>query len=256
MAICTNDELFPFLGISAPTAQQTVLMNLLRPMAEDAVRQEVGYSIEQATYTHFLPNNSTTVGRELGVDVLNDRVVFEYEGETPDLFLMERPVRSITSIYEDRAAYGGQGGSDFAASTLLTSGTDYYLDYVVSGISWSGNVRRINAGWSPRERTIKVTYVAGVTAAELAGTSVVRGPNGNGVTTLKRAALVAAAIAWKEPQASIQGSGAGAGPVTSERLADYSVTYAANHVTNLFGFKMMLPQQVKDMLSDFKRRTI
>lgn len=254
MAICTNDEVFSLLGISAPTAAQSSLLTLLRPMAEDAVRNEVGYSIEQATYTHLLPNHSDSLGELTGVDVLNDRVVFKHDGEVRELFTPERPLRSVTSVYEDRAAYGGQGSGDFPASALLTSGTDYYIDQVVSGISWSGKLVRISSGWSPRERTIKVTYVAGLTAAELSGSTVVRGPNGNGVTALKRAALVAAAIAWKEPQASIQGSNAG--PITGERLADYSVQYAANQVVNLFGFKMLLPQQVKDMLADFKRRTV
>lgn len=249
-AICTTDEVFALLGNSTPTAAETALLNILKPMAEDAVREAVGYSITQDTYTHFLPEFDED-GLEVDrIDVVNDRVVFDYRGATNKLFAPERPIRSITSIYRDCAAYGGQGSSDFPASSLLTAGTDYYVDYVSSGVSWSGMLVAIVGSWPTRSRTVKVTYVAGLTAGELAGTTAVRGPSGSGVGQLKYAALLAASLAFKEPE-SIQGSNSG--PITAERLADYSVSYSAKDISNIFGFKQRLPSKVLDLLEPFKR---
>jgi len=51
------------------------------------------------------------------------------------------------------------------------------------------------------------------------------------------------------------GVGQGGSAITSERLADYAVQYATQNVIELFGFKMVLPDEIKDALSPFKRRT-
>lgn len=84
--------------------------------------------------------------------------------------LAQRPVLSITSLYEDPSAARGQATDAFAASTLLTAGTDYSF----SGLT--GWVTRLNGVWTrPTYRdagmlvgypgssngSIKVTYVAG-----------------------------------------------------------------------------------------------
>lgn len=249
-AIVTTDEVFALLGNSTPTKEEVALLNILKPMAEDAVREAVGYSITQDTYTHFLPEMDDDGAEVDNIDVVNDRVAFEYRGATNKLFAPERPIRSITSLYRDSAAYGGQGSGDFGSSTLQTSGTDYYVDYVSSGVSWNGLIVSIAGTWPTRSRTIKLTYVAGLTAGELAGTTAVRGPSGTGVGQLKYAALLAASLAFKEPE-SIQGSNTG--PITAERLADYSVQYSAKDISNIFGFKQRLPEKVLSLLEPFKR---
>lgn len=253
MSLCSNDDVFALLGNDSPSAAQTALMNILRPLAEDAVKAEVGYSIEQATHTHFLPGFDEFGGEAVSVDVLNGRVTFEYDEESSVLYLPERPIRSITTLYEDRAAFGGQGASDFPASSALTGGTDYYVDWLTDSLSWSGKLTKRNGTWSPKARTIKVTYVAGLTAGEIAGTTSCRGPVAGGVAQLRYAAISAAALKFKQPS-GIQGTNVG--PITAERLADYSVQYDGKSVAQLFGWKMDLPQELKDLLAPFKRRTV
>lgn len=251
--IVSNAEVFAYLGKSTPTSEESVLMNLLAPMAEGSVRQHIGYSVDQQSHTHFLPERDSLEGDVNKIDSVNDRVFFEYGHGTDKLYLPERAVRSITSVYEDQAAYNGQGTNDFAVATLLTAGTDYYLDYTAAGVSWSGMIRKIAGTWPSRSRTIKVTYVAGFTASELSGEAAVVGPNGVGVGQLKWATLLAVAIAYKQNSSL---SGSNVGPVVSERLADYSVSYGNKSAENLFGFKQGLPEQVKDLLSPFRRYDI
>lgn len=249
--ICSNIEVLAYLGISVPTAAETAMVNLLRPKAESAVRRYVGFTITQATHTHFLPVQNENAGEIEGLDVVNGRVAFEFSNATDKMYLPERPVRSITSLYEDSAAYGGQGSGDFPAGSALTGGTDYYIDYTTSGVSWSGLLRKVAGTWSVRARTIKAVYVAGLTAAELAGTSI-RGPNGGDVLDLKFAAIIAAALAIKEAS-GVQGSNAG--PITSERLSDYSVSYGKS-VDSLFGFNRDLPPKVKELLDPYRRYSV
>jgi len=63
----------------------------------------------------------------------------------PDLWLINKPVTTLTSVYED--------------GVLLTADVDYYA-YLSEG-----RLRRIEAGedsvWTPGPRKIKVTYIAG-----------------------------------------------------------------------------------------------
>ncbi len=95
------------------------------------------------------------------------------------LVLKHRPVRSITSVYEDRGGYFGEPATAFAAPTLLVAGTDYVLkrdNASENEASLSGIVLRLNQVW-PRPSAqvmglltlaasggtgnVKITYVAG-----------------------------------------------------------------------------------------------
>lgn len=250
--IVTSAEVFAYLGISTPTSQQNILMSLIKPMAEDAMRQFVGFTITSGTYTHLLPELPTGGDEVRGLDSVNDRVFVEYADGTNRLYLPERPVRSVVNLYEDQSAYAGQGQNDFSAGTLLTQGTDYYVSWMNAGVSWSGLVLKIAGSWSSRMQSIKVEYTAGLTANELSGATAVRGPNGQGVGSLKMAALLSAAIAFKQTQ-TVEGSNMG--PIQSERLADYSVSYGKS-AEQLFGMKYDLPEQVKAILGPYRRYTV
>jgi hypothetical protein len=130
------------------------------------------------------------------------------------LQLTELPVRSITSLYEDSGAYGGQAPGAFAAESLLVEGTDFYRDLDRSGLCKSGLLWKVAGGWSSEPRSIKVTYVAGYTADELAG----KPGEVASAADIKLAVLSGMLDQWRS-------SGATAG-ITSESLADYSVSYS------------------------------
>lgn len=249
MALITSLDALAFIGESTPTSAQLVAMDVIRPLAEDAVKQYVGYSIEQATHTHYLPEDSTYQGELVGYDVINNRVYEEYSCGPRFLYVPERPLRSITSIFEDPSAEGGQASGDFGVSTELTAGLDFYIDYTVAGVSWSGRLERIVTNWSTKRRTVKVTYVAGLTAGELAGTTAIRGPEGGGVSAIRYAAMMAASMYYNEAQSLNDG---GQGPIKSERLYDYAVTYADDMV-KLMSMQYKLPPKAMLLLDPFRR---
>jgi hypothetical protein len=82
--------------------------------------------------------------------------------------LKQTPVRSITEVREDPTGYFGQVSGGFGNNTVLVGGSDYFLKMDEDGISWSGQLVR-RAFWFPMTiGSVKVTYVAGFTDAELA----------------------------------------------------------------------------------------
>lgn len=252
MSIISSLDALAFMGESTPTTSQILAMDVVRPLAEDAIKAYVGYSIEQATHTHFLPDSDDRSGDLTGYDVLNNRVYEEREFGPLWLYLPERPVRSITNLYEDPAAEGGQGSGDFGAGTELTQGVDFYIDWTVNGVSWTGRIDRIVTNWSTKRRTIKVVYSAGLSSAELAGTSAVRGPVGGGVSAFRYAAFLTAALYYREAEGLASG---GTGPIQSERLYDYAVTYAKDMIAQL-SFQYRLPSKAQEVLWPFRRLSL
>jgi hypothetical protein len=124
--------------------------------------------------TFSVPVNVTVAGTQ----AYYARKLTEYYGGygTPELVLRERPVQSITSIYEDGDGNWGRTAGAFASDTLLVDGTDYALDLKNSAVSLSGIVERLNGVWPnvtgrgagllgaeplPGRGNIKVTYIAG-----------------------------------------------------------------------------------------------
>jgi hypothetical protein len=97
---------------------------------------------------------------------------------TPTVSVKETPVESITSIYYDLGARGGQNAADFATATLQTLGDDYYLfrDRAGDNYSDSGLIYRVGGVWQgwqdrpvgllgyrkvPAVNCLKVTYAGG-----------------------------------------------------------------------------------------------
>ncbi len=217
MSIVTRAEVLAFLGLgSTVTDPEDGVVNSILLRVDRSVKKFVGYNIEQATYTHFLPATNRA-GRgdsdAIYYDKVGNTVVAATVGGTKEglnLHLPELPLRSVTSVYEDPSAYGGQGTDDFADGTLLTAGEGYFIDLDESGISKSGILRRIGPSWSSKARTIKVTYVGGYTATELQSG-------------------IAADIGWATLlalQAAFSKRGVTQGTVESEKLGDYAVKYA------------------------------
>lgn len=110
-----------------------------------------------------------------------------YDGPgTLDLLLRYTPVSAVASVYLDSGGYYGDGASAFAATTLLTVGTDYVLVRDDGSQSASGRLRRLGVlgssawmhsasvtqgslagrtgpSWPRGQGNIKVTYTAGFT---------------------------------------------------------------------------------------------
>jgi len=215
--IVTAQEIQTFLQKASLTAQESQRIALLHGPVLRIVKNYLGYSVEQATYTHYLPR---MLVRRQDVD---------------RLYLPEVPVRSITSVYIDEQS---RFSSDpFPASSLQES-TTYSMDVDETGICKTG-ILFSSSYWPQTERSVKVTYVAGHTEAELAGQ----------YADIKLGVLLAFQRAWNENAVQSQGGSA----ITAERLGDYSVSYSEQSTVNNLGMKISLPREAVSILHRHRR---
>ena len=257
MGIAVPSQIYGYLGLDGGclSPADRNLIETIQPMAESVLCSYLGYRVEQATYTHYVPAGDDISTDDInGLDVVHNRVVFDVDGAANRLYLPQRPIRSISSLYEDSASEGGQGSGDFSG-TALTAGTDYYIDYTASGVGWSGCLVRIAGTWPARRRTVKVTYVAGFTAAELLAGELLGPDESTSIRLLQYAAVLTVAAAYGEAKRHQPGVTGAIGPIQSERLADYSVTYATNYIKHL-SMIQQLPPKVMEIADKFRRLAV
>jgi hypothetical protein len=118
-------------------------------------------------------------------------------------------------VYEDRQSRGGQQTGDFAAASELTVGTDFWIDYDESAYSREGILFRYAWDWPDLPRSVKVTYTAGLTAAALADEFL-----------YVQDAVINETIERFHYRKARQGTSGVSGTIKSEKLKDYSVSYA------------------------------
>lgn len=174
--IATIPEIVAELGMTATlTAADEAVLTQIKGRVEDLARRYVKHGIARAEYTVYLPGRDvfSPESREY-IDVQNDQVILNRS--VVDGHILQLPQVYVVNdgtlaVYEDFNAEGGQKAGDFAVGTLLTKGTDYRLDTDDSGeLSDSGHLVRITGSWSSRARTIRATFNAGFTAAQLDST--------------------------------------------------------------------------------------
>lgn len=227
MPLVTDADVIAYLQIDGRCLTAAIQKQLtdLRIAAENAVKEYVGYEIEQATYEDLYPDKAISTRWEgdstaVGFDMMGGAVVPRETFPTGrrELVLNQLPVRSITSIYDNPAAYNTAGGA-WTVGLLPTN--NYYLDLDrVGGMSWSGIVRRHVGAWSSVPNTIKITYVAGLTAAELASR----------YTEYGMAVKVAVAKLVGDAVARANTARTGRGPVGSVGIRDFSAAFAPGNI--------------------------
>jgi len=254
MAITTDAECQAYLGLSTLPS----LLTTIRPYAEREVKKFLRYDPEQQEHTEFYPNSRRSADRDVLVDVSGNRAVFMSGHQANNyLTIKNLPVRdsnatgvsSDPQIFEDYDARFGQASGAFAASTELTRGTQFYLDYEQAGLSRSGKLVRVGANWPTQEGTIKVVYTAGYSSDELAGTG-----GDVDASDIQMAAMMTVAHLYK--QAVLNGAtgsaGLTAGPMVSESLGEYSYTVASGAAERMGYSRGSLPSQVMRMLQEFR----
>ena len=158
-----------YLGLSSLNA---ALAEFYHRTVEAAVRRYVGHGIAQNTYTNEYHRRGRIGPSGSGAYVQVDSEVLDVgmlESGSVDGHILQLDnsfVRSITEIREDSNGRFGQG-SGFGSGTTLSSGSDYYLELDSTGICKSGRVIRHYRNWCNEPGSIRVTYVAGLTSAEL-----------------------------------------------------------------------------------------
>lgn len=227
--IARTAEILIYLGKAATISEADLaLLDMLHPLVEQSIFDYLGMDCEYAQQTEFLP----AVGQSPAdvslddYDLINGKVVAESRYSNSDrLQLKHTPVWSTgLQVWEDTIAYAGQASGAFASASLLTKGTDYYLDLEEDrGYSESGTLIRCSGTWHSEPRSTKVTYYGGWTSAQFDGDA----------KSLKFATIEAVAANFWTAKSLAKSGGVGA--VTSETIGKYSATYdaAAAAVTSM-----------------------
>jgi len=192
--IVDTDDINTELG-GAVAGDDLALLDTLRQRVERVVRNYVRWNITEATYIEILP----------------------YRGPIGSRLQLTQPfVTAVASVYEDFESRGGQGDNDFPASTLLTAGTDYWIDRDHTSYSREGILHRYGS-WPDYSRTVKVTYTAGFDADALADEFL-----------YVKDAVINETIDRFHYRKGRQGTAGVTGTIKSEKLKDYSVSYAVD----------------------------
>ncbi len=253
--ITTIAELRIALGETAASISSgdANLLAQVQPAAESAVRRFLGYNPARATHTELYPRHVQPPGSGRGGvwDLTPGGLVqFGSFGSHGDerLQLKHLPVRTITTIHEDTDARAGSVAGSFAAATLLTEGDDYYLDTDEAGTSRSGIVYRVGS-WPLTPMTVQVVYVAGFTAAEFAGTD-----DSVDAQVIKATIILEAVRRFNTLKALGTKTGAGytGGPLSGEKLGDYSYSVDTATAKALTGMQWGLSLQSQQDLESFR----
>ncbi len=236
-------EIKPYFGAVAEAESQ--LLAMMQQWTESQARQFVGHVITRGTITNeFQRRDDIGGGGYGGVPVnVGGSVVYAggYAGTGPVgghfLQLDNGFVRSVSDCREDMSALFGQGASDFSAGTALTVGTDFFLELDSTGLSKSGRLIRNGRDWSSKPGTIRITYIAGLSPAEL----------DDAYSFVKQALLEDIQAKFN----SVMSQRGGKGAVKKENwVGDYSVEYEAGSGSrSQFG----LSQGTREKLSPIKR---
>lgn len=175
------------------TVSDLAILDQARLAAESSIRSFCRWNITESSYTQILPWN------EIYIESLQ---------------LMQPWVTAVDNVWEDWNSAGGQGATDFAASTLLVAGSDYYLDYDDQDISRSGLLVRVGTKWPNKRRTVKVEYTAGLDSVTIA----------SDFQYLLDAVYYESIARYKQTK-SQEGSTGSSGDIKREKLRDYEVEY-------------------------------
>lgn len=238
--LTTRAEVFTALGIeTTATDQDRRIFQLVHRPAEAALTSFLNISRNAAFSQHveYLPFNVPR-DRDLDmgiadVDRVGDTVHLLPFGPAPrTLQLKHRPVWAESiEVREDTAANAGAATGAFADETILTYGTDYWLDNTadlpvdgtLTPLSETGLLTRATS-WPTEARSVKITYMGGHRLADL----------GDQLANIKYAAILTVMTAFRTIE-EIQGGSDGA---SSESIGKYSVSKggsaAATYSTTTF----------------------
>lgn len=178
--ITSRAEILLMLGKqTTATTAQVAFIDMIHPLVESAVEDFLQIEIENKVQIEYLPAQPLGINRDILIsdyERTDQGVVAASAGGLATLQLKQTPVfkDGTLEVREDYDAPQTAPASAFDADTVLTYGDDYWLDITreetVSGstvyISDTGTIQRYGS-WPDTPRTVKVTYTAGWTDAQL-----------------------------------------------------------------------------------------
>lgn len=230
MAIAQLTDVKTHLGITVSTYDTQLQMWL--DAAISAVTNYCGTSFEQATRTEY------------------------YQPDGYKIVLKNRPVISITSVYENAAAYWGSASNPWTSDYLLTAGTDYALQTDAGELSAtygytsrSGIIIRIGRRWARRYANNTTPGMSGynLSVPDLPAQGSVKVVYVSGYTNVPDAVMQA--VLW-EVDAYRSRAGKGGQQMTAESLGEYSYSMAQQDAA--FAKGGLLSSAAVQLLAPFK----
>ena len=245
MSITTAEAVAEFIGVG-DDATKLAVVAALYPWVERLVNKAVGWDLEQATHTEYYPK--TERGGEY------DAFTQMEGGRSDVLALLHKWVRpSGLVVYEQVGAYAGQVAGAFGSDTVLTLGSDYILELDTDNVCKSGHVRRLGRRWPKQIGSVKVTYTAGFTAAEFAGTA----STGIDASDLVYGVNLSCLKAYVQIMAQQPGANGGAsGVIVEERVGEYMHKFDSFTQGQLVGMKFTVPVEAAEIFFRYKSYSI
>jgi len=240
-SIIDASEVLLEMGLSSSVTEEEraiVEASILR--AESAVRSFLAYDPAYAERTEYYPqevSNNAGQGSTWDVNATSAYVRMSAGGQSTELQIRHLPIRSITSLYIDYDGRFGTKSGAFSASTLKTSGEDYWANFTCVDGSSNGlckdGIVRSNGLWPNTPGSVKIIYTSGYTKDEFHGSDFVVDGTAIAESVLEESLIRAkrALSFWKKSSTS----GHLPGLITSEKLGDYSYQLDASTATSLFG---------------------
>ena len=156
------------------TADLDMINEDLAPNAEIAVKEYLGYDVEQATYTEYYPITDQRVP-SASLDTVyawNDsydaNMTTLIMDPISEIFVKQYPLRSIASIYQNPAAWiTDPVNGDWSSQWLVAPGTGWTVDWDEPGPVPQPGPSAVAAAGPHRADRCRSTYTAGFTQPEL-----------------------------------------------------------------------------------------
>jgi hypothetical protein len=221
--------------------------------ATGAVRRELQYDPVYASHIEFYPQAGANPAAGESVFDISGTTAFErrINSSASDVLQLQHiPVRSVVSLKVDYDGRFGTRSGSFGSSTAKTQGADFWptfdrVDSDGNQLSMDGMLRSQGL-WPQNPGSVRVEYYAGYKAKELRGQDSVI--DASPIWEAACEEVVRRFIKAKQRQ---RNSAAGfTGPLSSERLGDYSYTVNSGLVQTLLGNNDLLPES-KEKLSPY-----
>lgn len=229
--ILSLETLLLHLGISdTATATETEIARSCLTRAEGAVIRVLRYDPVMSVRTEYYPSQAIYSPKEARWEA-NDTEAFLRTADaaaSDELQVTGLPVREADSSGDNpidlRIDYDGRAGTrsgSFGSSTIKVEGSDFYPNYDFhdsngSRVCRDGIIRSMGL-WPQAPKSVKIVYVAGYTAGELAGTDTVLD-----ASPIQEAVLEEATRRFHQAMSKMKQSQGFTGPFLTEKLGDYS----------------------------------
>lgn len=237
---------------SVVTEEERALAGEFLKFSQAAVRRYLGYDPVQGTRTEYYPNLDIELGGRRIWEVNDTQAYTRTVGEATatELQIRHVPIRSITSLYVDYDGRAGARSGAFPAGSQWTEGTDFWPNYDSVDSSSAkvcrDGILRSYGLWPTNPGSVKITYVAGYTDAELHGQDSVID-----ASVIVDVVIDEAVRRFIKFDAMKKKSGAGfTGPLSSESLGDYSYSVDTSSRNELIS-KSDLTMESISKLDDF-----